>query len=39
MEPEAPLQSVEIDATRGVEVDHDFGVHTAPNPGGEYTKT
>jgi hypothetical protein len=32
--PEASLQTVEIDATRGVEVDEDFVRHdTAPNPG------
>ena len=31
--PEASLQTVEIDATRGVEVDEDFVRHvTAPNP-------
>ncbi|HXT15665.1 MAG TPA: hypothetical protein VN706_08545 [Gemmatimonadaceae bacterium] len=32
VESKAPLQPVEIDAARGVEVDHDFDVHTAPNP-------
>src|SRR3954465_11324630 len=28
VEPEAPLQPIEVDATSGVEVDHDFSVHT-----------
>jgi hypothetical protein len=33
-ESETPLQSIEVDATCGVEVDHQLVIHDAPNPGG-----
>src|SRR5579884_1713028 len=31
-ETDAPLQPIEIDTARGIEVDHDFGVHVVLLP-------